>query len=281
MGPIDWDDLRFLLAASRACSVNDLAREEKVDATTVGRRLKSLEAALNVSLFVRARGRLEVTEQARHLLAYAERMEEAELGFRMDAHRLRLAPEGTVRISAPPTLARYVLAPSLPSLAQRHPGLSIELDVEPANVRVERWEADIAVRLGPRLEANDTVLARKIGRMAYGLFGPADQPMPQRWIAYPHRFSQAPEAQWVERELSGTAPALRVNDPVAIAQAVASGLGRAVLPELMATALPTIVQQGPAVLHREVWLLRHPELGMTQLVQAVCDWLVELARERL
>ncbi len=281
MGPIDWDDLRFLLAASRACSVNDLAREEKVDATTVGRRLKSLEAALNVSLFVRARGRLEVTEQARHLLAYAERMEEAELGFRMDAHRLRLAPEGTVRISAPPTLARYVLAPSLPSLAQRHPGLSIELDVEPANVRVERWEADIAVRLGPRLEANDTVLARKIGRMAYGLFGPADQPMPQRWIAYPHRFSQAPEAQWVERELSGTAPALRVNDPVAIAQAVASGLGRAVLPELMATALPTIVQQGPAVLHREVWLLRHPELGMTPLVQAVCDWLVELARERL
>ncbi len=62
---------------------------------------------------------------------------------------------------------------------------------------------------------------------------------------------------------------------------MASGLGRAVLPELMATALPTIVQQGPAVLHREVWLLRHPELGMTQLVQAVCDWLVELARERL
>lgn len=278
---IEWDDLRFLLAASRARSITELAREQMVDATTVSRRLKSLEAALNVSLFARARGRLELTEQARHLIAHAERMEEAELGFRMEAHKLQATPEGTVRISAPPTLARYVLAPNLPRLVQRHPGLSIELEIETANIRIERWEADIALRLGPLSDANDTVLARKVGRLAYAIFGPTHHPMPERWIAYPHRFSQAPEAQWVERELNGATPSLRANDPIAMAQAVASGLGRALLPEIMGATIPKIAQHGPTVLHREVWLLRHPELGTTALVKAVCGWLVELAREGL
>lgn len=275
---LSWEDLRLLLAASRFGSLSELAREMNVDATTASRRLKALETAIDVSLFVRTRGKLELTHQARQLVRHAEQMEQAQLGFRIAAQGLKAAPAGIVRVSAPPTLARYALAPGVAVLHAQYPGLSIELEVEPANIRLERWEADVAVRLDPPLDAHDTLRTRRIGRMGYAVFGPANQPLPQRWIVYPRRFSHVPEAQWVERALEGTAPIMRANDPLAMAQAVASGAGRALLPELMGAALSGIEQHGDAVLHREVWLLRHPETGSMSSVQATCGWLIDLIR---
>ena len=278
MKQIDWEDLHLLLAASRADSLSGLARDMGIDATTASRRLKSLERAVDVSLFVRTRGGLALTEPARQLIGYAQQMEQSERGFRLAAQKLRSVPAGRVRISAPPTLARYVLAPGIAALQEQNPGLSIDLETEPANVRLERLEADIAVRLGAPGDANDDLVARKIGRAAYAVFSPVEEPASERWIAYPQRFAHVPEAQWVESRLNGTAPVLRSNDPVAMAQAVASGAGYAVLPELMDGTVPGMKQLGSAVLHREIWLLRHAEVGSTSIVRTASEWAADIVR---
>jgi len=68
----------------------------------------------------------------------------------------------------------------------------------------------------------------------------------------------------VESRLNGAASVLRSNDPVAMAQAVATGAGSAVLPELMSGIVPGIKQQGSPILYREIWLLRHAEVGRPQ-----------------
>ena len=133
-----------------------------IDATTASRRLKTLERTVDISLFVRTRGGLVLTEQALQLVRYAQQMEQSEHGFRVAAQKLKSVPEGRVRISAPPTLARAVLVPGAAALQAQIPGLSIDLETEPANIRLERLEADIAVRLGAPGDANDDLVVKGV-----------------------------------------------------------------------------------------------------------------------
>ena len=217
-----------------------------------------------MSLFVRTRGRLALTEQAQQLVCFAEQMERSERGFRMAAQKL--------------PLARYVLAPGVAALQAQIPGMSIDLETEPANIRLERPEADIAVRLGAPGDANDDLVARRIGLSSYAVFSPTEQPAQERWIAYHQRYAYVPEAQWIESRLNGAASILRSNDPVAMAEAAASGAGYTVLPELMNGRVPGIKQVGSAVLHREIWLLGHAEVGSTSIVRTACEWVADIIR---
>ena len=56
MPEIDWSDLRVALAVGHAGTLAAAARELKVNATTVLRRLDALEQRLGARLFDRARG---------------------------------------------------------------------------------------------------------------------------------------------------------------------------------------------------------------------------------
>ena len=54
MHSLDWNDLRYFLAVCRAGTLVGAARSLHVRHSTVGRRVEALEAALGVSLFMRA-----------------------------------------------------------------------------------------------------------------------------------------------------------------------------------------------------------------------------------
>src|SRR5690349_24896478 len=51
--PMEWDDLRFVLAVARTGSASRAARELGVDQTTVLRKVDLLETTLGTSLFER------------------------------------------------------------------------------------------------------------------------------------------------------------------------------------------------------------------------------------
>jgi DNA-binding transcriptional LysR family regulator len=53
MQNMNWDDLRFFLAAARAKTLTGAARRLGVNQTTVARRLEALEGELGVKLFDR------------------------------------------------------------------------------------------------------------------------------------------------------------------------------------------------------------------------------------
>lgn len=273
---LHWDDLRLLLAADRARSLSGAASDLAVDSTTASRRMKALERSLGLSLFVRTHGGLRLTDEGRRLLVHARSMEQEERAFRIAVETLKESPHGTVRVSAPPTLARCVICPAVGTLRARAPNLCLEVETEPANVRLEKWEADIAVRLGAPTDLSDTLLVRKLGFADYAVFEPETASRDLGWIAYSERFRCVPEAAHVEAELAGRVPVLRSNDPMAMALAVARGEGRALLPVALAGSVPGIVQTGPAVLVREIWGIRHRETGQTSAVRTVHEWLIGL-----
>lgn len=273
---IPWDDLKLLLAAERAPSLAGLAEELGIDPTTASRRMKQLERLVGLSLFVRSHGALRLSDEGHQLVRHAQTMEEAERAFRISVRQLREAPEGVLRISAPPTLARFVLGPGVPLLRQSAPNLSIDLQIGTEMARLEKLEADIAVRVGALNDAADALLATKLGSASYALFVPEHSPEQTGWIAYSKNLSHVPHSAWVEEKLAGSEPVMRANDPMTMAIAVASGAGRAVLPVSLGKAVPGIVQQGDTILEREIWALRYPETGETSAVRTAHDWLVSL-----
>jgi DNA-binding transcriptional LysR family regulator len=71
----DWNDLRFFLSVARLGSLSAASRSLKVDPATVGRRIRSLETALDLRCFERRADGYRLTESGRRLLEHAERVE--------------------------------------------------------------------------------------------------------------------------------------------------------------------------------------------------------------
>ena len=87
---MNWDDLRFVLALSRAGSLARAARELKVDHTTVGRRIEAVEAGLGVKLFTRTSTGYLPTAEAERLLPDIELVEASVLALQRGlAHQNR------------------------------------------------------------------------------------------------------------------------------------------------------------------------------------------------
>ncbi len=291
-----WDDARLLLAARRCPSVTEAARLLAVDNTTLTRRMAALEENFGLVLFVRSRGRLTLTPLGQALSGHAESMERAAAALSLEAAAGQAVPAGEVRLSAPPTFARAVLAPALPLLSAGHPQITLVLTAEPRNVRLERWESDLAVRLSLPKSGGEELRVRRLGSMGYAPYcaetgraetgraktGRAGRGTPEtRWIAWGREFSRIPEGRWVEEQLGGAAPVLRSNDPEVMLTAAAAGAGTAFLPCALGERRAGLERAGPVALRREVWLLQRRDVGRAAHVRAVTRWIEQACRGAL
>lgn len=94
-----------------------------------------------------------------------------------------------------------------------------------------------------------------------------------------------PQASWIAeaaRKGTGTA-AIAMNDAEAILQGVKAGLGRSLLPCIVADQMPDLARlpnDDTAPPEREIWLLTHPDLRHLTRITVVLDWM-EKVIERL
>src|SRR5689334_4201790 len=108
---IPWEDLQLFLAVAEARSMSAAARTLRLGQPTLSRRMALLEEAVGSALFVRRPDGVAPTPLAERLLPAARRMAEwASEAGRAVAGGER-APEGRVRIAAPPGIAFDFLAP--------------------------------------------------------------------------------------------------------------------------------------------------------------------------
>lgn len=278
---LQWSDLRVVLALARDGSIAAAAQSLGIDQTTVSRRLRALEAALDGRLFLRERGRLLPTALGEEAAARAEQVEAAVLALETAASRSGEAVAGRVRITAVPILVNQLIVPRLPALLQRHPGLAIDANADSSNLSLGRRETDVALRFAR--PDSGSGLCRRIGELAFSVYGPRGTvtTLPASslpWVTYEERFGHYPQARWVAANVADKDLArLRVNDAEGLVQAVRSGLGLGVLPDFMAARDPALTQVSDApVLHRDLWLLVHPDQRQLPRVAAVLDWLAAL-----
>lgn len=282
----DWDDARVLLALARGGSAAAAAAAIGTSPSTIGRRLRALEAATGGALVHYRDGQLVLTATGQQIVSAAERMElaAAEVGQVAGAQAVAGAP---VRVTAIPAISHYLVRRLDACLAPPKP--TIELIVTSQTLSLSRGEADIAVRM-TRLPRAEGLRCRRLGAVTYALYrrpgkskkGPVsflnDVP-----TAATHGHPNSAQAQWVEAEasrLSGTV-GLRISDPFLRLEACMGGLGIALLPCFQGDEAPGLERVGPPLqrLTEGVFLLAHPDTLARREVRVVFDAIVEAFRD--
>jgi DNA-binding transcriptional LysR family regulator len=292
---VNWDDLRFLLELRRAGSLGAAARALKVEASTVSRRLASLETALGVQLAARTPEGLVLNDAGELAGELAETMDAGvtELLRRVGGDDQRA--EGLVRVSATDSMASLLMR-GLQPLRQAHPAIQVQLVVSNAALDLVRREADVAVRLFR--EQNPALVTRKIGDIGWSVYA-ARTYVEQRGLAV----GVVPSPGWLEGQaiVSYRGPAgrsaggawltanTRPSDVVltcdgvqAVASALKAGLGMSAIPCFVAHGDPALVRITPAVVATvEAFVVIPPDHRRTVRIRVVTDAIAELfERER-
>ncbi|MEZ4454203.1 MAG: LysR family transcriptional regulator [Nannocystaceae bacterium] len=287
---LHWDDFELLLALTRSTTLSGAALRLAVNTSTVGRRLDALEQRLGLHLFDRSPAGLAATELARALVPVAESIEHAVAdGMRVVEGR-ETEPEGVVRITAPPGLANWFLAPAIVELRRRYPGLRIDLEAAVGYADLTRREADLALRIRRPLtgdlvalrlarEASIVVaspaLCRRIGRL--------DDLDAIPWINWGPDLAAFPDARWIAEQVDPAQVVLRSSSMDAQIQAARAGLGAMLMTRPFAawtdlTEVPmtrALRERAAALPIGELWLVGHRALRDVPRIRAVWEYIVE------
>jgi LysR family transcriptional activator of dmlA len=114
----------------------------------MSKRIAQLEATLGVTLLKRTTRRVDLTDEGRRVLAWAQRILDDVDDMREDVARIAVEPEGPIRISSSPRLGREVVAPALSALKSRYPAMDVWLELLDRRVDLLGESFHLDVRVG-------------------------------------------------------------------------------------------------------------------------------------
>lgn len=288
MAEPDWETFRSFLAVMTEGSLSAAARKLALTQPTIGRHIDQLEAALAQSLFTRSQSGLVPTQAARELLPHAQAMASAAEALVRASSGAAADDRGTVRLTASVVIGGEVLPPILTSFRENHPGIAIELVLSDVTQDLLRRDADIAVRMvRPKQEA---LVARKIGRVALGLFAHrhylerhgtprslADVIQSHALMGFDKETGVARALRRLGLKLDREMFSLRSDADLALLAALRAGYGLGVCQIGIARRDPDLVQvlHGAFKFELDMWLVMHKDLRNTRRVRLLFDHLTE------
>ncbi|MAO57386.1 MAG: LysR family transcriptional regulator [Rhodospirillaceae bacterium] len=287
----DWDDIALFLALVRHRSLSQAAKSLSLTHSTVGRRIKALEAALGTKLFERTPSGFLLTDRGEVLLREAEGIE-AHIGqiaqmFSGEAAQV----SGTIRVATMEAFGSLYLAPRLADLYQRHPSVRVELVTAAHWVNLSKREADVLISF-PKPRGH-RITAEKVGEFALFLYASHDyierHGMPETvedlkdhlFVDYIDELVVIPAVRWLSDVLRGQETVFRSTSLVAQYNATIGGMGISMQPTFVARDDPRLVPVLPdrIVVKRDFWLSVHDDLAHIPRVRLVLDFLRDLFAE--
>jgi len=148
------DDLRVFCTVARKSSFSAAAEALSVSAAYVSKRVGVLEADLGTRLLHRSTRRVAITEAGERVYAWAEKILDDVDQLVEDVSTTRRVPRGTLRISSSFGFGRHIVAPALARLSDKHPQLSVRLDLFDRLVDVAGEGFDLDIRIGDEIAAH-------------------------------------------------------------------------------------------------------------------------------
>jgi|GEM_PF-4200279 len=142
---IQWDDLRYFLALYRHKKLVTAGKFLNVNHTTVGRRVRELEAILDAQLFEKKETGFEITQSGQKLLICAKNMESEILGIKEKVACPDNGMVGVVHLLSPESFSNAFLALKLPLLLGQYKNLKIDFLTENKNDSFNSRRADIVI----------------------------------------------------------------------------------------------------------------------------------------
>ena len=261
---IEWDHWRTVLAVFRTGTYSGAAKMLRLDATTVGRRVKSLEHKLGHHLFIREGDKFHPTKECEPLLAHveaaAEALRDAEQSGPVQDHG---AIWRDLRITAPPFLISGMLSQALPALSAGR-RIRVEMVGTASKAGLQRREADIALRIEDRPDEirhqDPKIRARRIGELRYAVYqahAHAGGPLP--WAGLTERHVRTTGEQVMLRLAGDDGFRFRVRQFDALSEIVASGAAQALLPRVLSDGDARLRCVSQTELRQPLWMLSHQQ----------------------
>ncbi|MDN3219742.1 LysR family transcriptional regulator [Pseudomonas nunensis] len=223
-------------------SFSAVARELGLSQPTISKQIGSLEKRLGGRLFARSTRNLSLTDEGQRYYEHCRQIlaavDNAEHSFLTGQERVA----GPLRIASSGSFGRIQIAPRLHGFLQKHPEVTIDLQLSDENVDLVSEGIDVAVRIGELKDSS--LIARQIGltkRRVFAAPGYLEQngvpATPDELSAHnclvfnqlehfdSWRFEHAGE--WQSVQVKGN---VRSNNSEAIRQMVLSGLGLSLSP---------------------------------------------------
>ena len=279
---MEWSDVEIFLAMAREGTLGAGARKLGLTQPTMGRRLKTFEAAVGQTLFQRTADGFVLTDEGAAIVGHAERMEEEALALRRALAGQDKQLDGQLRLSSSDWFGVHVLAPVLAEFSRAYPKVVVELITESRLFSLSRREADLVFRIAPFTEPE--VISRRLMTIEYGLYIASGGKHPEsgdgtgaRLITMDEAFGDMPDVAWLRRVLPKAEVAMRSNNREVQARLCVRGAGLAVLPRPLgdATAGLERVDIGEPPPGRDTWIGYHRDLKRLARLRALLDLVVE------
>jgi DNA-binding transcriptional LysR family regulator len=292
---MDWDKLRIFHAAAEAGSFTHAGDTLNLSQSAVSRQVSALEHELGVPLFHRHARGLILTEQGEMLMRTADEVMNSLEAVKAELADSKGRPTGSLRVTTTVGLGSTWLATRVNEFLDLYPGISLELILQDGELDVGMREADVAVRL--RAPTQPDLIKRKLFTVHFRVYASPkyidrfgtprsiDELDNHRLIVFGEN---APdylrEMNWLTTVgmPSGEhrTPALAVNNVVAIKNAVASGVGIALLPDyiIRSDSELTAVMSDPDIPSFDTYFVYPEELRNTARVTVFRDFLLANAK---
>jgi len=289
MQPADWSDFQAFLAVARAGQLARAAAAAGVDATTLGRRVRRLEARLGATLFELTREGQVLTEAGETLLGEVEAMARA-AGRIAEIGPAGEGPTGILRVSLSEGFGSWFVADYVGAFVAANPRLTLDLVASSGFLSPSKREADIAVTLSrPRA---GPVIAGKLSDYALRLYAApsylAERGTPRAaaqlgeghvLVGYIPDLLYAPELRYLAEFQPGLNAHLRSSSINAQHRLIAAASGIGVLPCFIGDADPALVRVLPELaIRRSFWLVTHKDTHQLARVRAFKDWLIAVTQ---
>lgn len=259
----NWDNVRIFLGTMRAGSLRQAAIAMGISHPTARRRLFQLEEELGFRLFERRVDGLHATPEAAELMELAEQVEASIHGFERTAQASDSGLHGPLRVSLPNLLASDLLMPDLVAFAQKWPDIRLALDDTYDLARLDRREADVAIRFmrAGQLPQGELV-GRKVVQVFRALYGEGEN-----WIGWG---SPESDASWIATSARPDLGSIaEINDPLLQRSACLAGFGLTQLPCFIGE--PLLQRRSDPEHAFDIWVLVHPDMKQNPKIRAFRD----------
>lgn len=291
LSKFDWDDIALFLTLVRYKTLSQTARVLSMTHSTVGRRIKGLEAALGARLFERTAAGFLLTDSGEMLLREAEGIEAhvAEISAAFSGEKTQVG--GTIRVATMEALGSLYLSPRFARLYELHPSVRVELVTASHWINLSKREADVLISF-PRPRGH-RIASEKIGEFAlflyasdeylarFGMPASVDDLKHHRFIDYIDELVVISAVRWLSDVLRNQETVFRSTSLVAQYNAAIGGMGIAMLPTFLAADDPRLVPILPREIRveRDFWLSVHNDLEHIPRVRLVLNFLKNLITE--
>jgi DNA-binding transcriptional LysR family regulator len=160
--------LQVFRSVAELGSFAEAARMLGLSPPAISKNVAELEAHLGVRLINRTTRRMALTEEGKIYLDHVTRgldtLKEAETALSL----VKGAPSGTLRVSAPMTVALVRFSEAVPEFLSRYPELKLDLHLDDRLVDIVREGFDLAIRGSSNLE-DSSLVARRLAVMPHVL----------------------------------------------------------------------------------------------------------------